>query len=77
MNKKQTNKPLRLFVWKTVLESYGYGTAFALAEDIQQARELLESEYTGKKNTKDWTEIWEKMPDVYDSPFCYFQWGSA
>lgn len=68
---------LKLFVWTKVLEQYSYGTAFALAENVQQARELLEFKLTNKKNTHEWIELWNIEPEVYDSPYCYYQYGSA
>lgn len=64
-------KKLKLYVWEDVLTDYTPGIMFALAENIDQARDLirksgniLESDLAGK-------------PNVYSSRIGFALWGGG
>lgn len=67
---------LKLFVWKNVRQDYTPGIAFALAENVQQAKEMI------KKNSEDWewrSYSWEleKEPEIYEKPYAFWMSGGG
>lgn len=84
---------LKLYVWSGagVLEQYGTGYAFALAETVGQAREMLLSQIQTRYDWIDWTSedqddvVWQrgkvgfldKSPAVYDAPVAFAIEGSS
>ena len=60
-------KKLKLFVWEHVLCDYTCGVMFALAPDVEIARQMLQEEDT---NNERYTE-----PIVYTEPFALAVWG--
>lgn len=70
---------LKLYVWENVLNSWGDGIMFALAHDVEQARELIRlragnglSGSIGKLNAD---LEWE--PRVVESPEGFVVWGGG
>ena len=59
---------LKLFVWKDIRCDYTCGIGFALAHDVEEARNII------KEKSEDWEweaykgELMDK-PKVYDKPF--------
>jgi hypothetical protein len=68
-------KRLKLFVWQDVLVDWTSGIIFALAENENQAREMVVANYSGT------TEIvcreMGKPPEVYDEPVGFALWGGG
>jgi len=66
---------LKLFVWHDVLCDYTCGVMFALAHDVDEAREavLAHSELQGMRVTQDIN----KEPKVYDTPAGFAVWGGG
>jgi hypothetical protein len=73
---------LKLFVWTGVLTDYTAGIAFALAESVDHARDVimqreghkpyLEEEYHGTL----WSDL-AAEPDVYERPVGFAVWGGG
>jgi hypothetical protein len=57
-------KGLKLFVWEDVLTDYTDGVMFALAPDVETAREMLSLQIS-KYDAKDLA----REPKVYTEPF--------
>jgi hypothetical protein len=65
LRKTDTGKYLKLFVWRNVLTDWTDGIMFALAEDVGQARKMIELAKDDWENTR---EIYEKEPEIVDRP---------
>ena len=67
---------LRLYVWTNFRSSYGQGLGFALAESLEQARELLIAE-SGLSLESDFAwEVMNTEPDIItDQPFADYRSG--
>ena len=66
------NAMLKLFVWEDVLKDYTAGVIFALAENVDEARELVlatHGEYVASETGKE--------PQVFDSPVAFASWGGG
>jgi len=65
-------KNLKLYVWEDVLCDYTCGVIFALAETLDEAKELVneESEYN-----LDWEM--EKEPKIIENKFAFSLWGGG
>lgn len=63
---------LKLYVWKDVLIDITSGIMFALANNVEEAREML-------INCKDQIPIEDlkKEPVVYEKPFALTFWGGG
>jgi hypothetical protein len=79
---------LKLFVWHDVLADYTSGVMFALAENVEDAREAVLIGYHGKKLYEELKErnkligrtVWEDLqlePNVYDSSVGFAVWGGG
>lgn len=80
----------RLYVWDEVLEDYTYGIAFAIAEDIDKAREQIAQKMTEGYGPKalplymqswkeDHQEFWDKEPHIHEltEPAAYYVYGGS
>jgi len=67
------NKNLKLYVWEDVLWDWKAGIMFALAESVEQAREILLRRYPDSFSV---SEDITKEPTIYNSPTGFAQWGS-
>jgi hypothetical protein len=68
------NKKLKLFVWHNVLTDWTPGIIFALAENIEQARKMIE------RDKEDWMytgEIYEKSPEIITEPKGFMLYGGG
>jgi hypothetical protein len=87
MEKKEES--LKLYVWRGVLRDYTSGMIFALAESIEQARQLIHLKYCEERNivpltypyTPDCTcyycsEI-RSEPEVFNSPVGFILKGGG
>ena len=64
---------LKLFVWEKALCDYSDGIMFALAENVDKAKEyILELDDYPKVR-----EELEKQPKIYESPIAYVIWGGG
>lgn len=77
---------MKFYMWSRVkcLESYAPGTAYALAESVDDAIKLIVKAYiqdstassiidTGRELFK---ELKQTEPNIYDSPQGFYQYGS-
>jgi len=64
-------KKLKLFVWEGVLTDWTDGIMFALAENVEQAREEIL-----KKGSVIDVDL-AKEPDVYETPIGFAVWGGG
>ncbi len=62
---------LKLFVWEEVLTDWSDGIMFALAENVEQAREEIL-----KKGSVIDVDL-AKEPDVYETPIGFAVWGGG
>lgn len=62
---------LKLFVWEKVLVDYTDGIMFALAKDVDQARNII------RKRAREYyiDDDLEKEPEVYTDPVGFFIFG--
>lgn len=70
------SKKLKLFVWYGVRRDYTSGIAFALAKDIEEARQKI------KDNSEDWEwDVYKgelmNEPKVYGEPFGFWMSGGG
>jgi hypothetical protein len=85
---------MKLFVWRggNVLRDYGSGLAVALAESVEQARELLRQpiidrhydwligewcDEEDKAQLNEYMSWLDEEPEVFDTPVGVWQRGSA
>lgn len=59
---------LTLYVWEEILCNYGCGIAFALAKDMQQARELLRKKMHADLYPEELHEDLKKDPRIITEP---------
>lgn len=64
---------LRLFVWHDVLRDHYGGVMFALAHDVDEARELIRKTDRLAGEDKDLA----RQPNVYDAPVGFAVWGGG
>lgn len=70
-----TEKKLKLYVWEGVLYDYNSGIMFALAESVEQARQvILDSGGNGLPTVE---QDIKREPKVYDKPYGKFLFGSG
>ena len=69
---EQIGAPMKLFLWTEVLTDYSDGVMFALANSVDEARELIKK---GCDYIPDY-EL-EKEPKIIDSPFGFSMWGGG
>jgi len=69
------NPKLKLFVWKDVLMDWSKGVAFALAENLEEAKKLLRKELPF--SVDDFEREFTKEPEVYESPMAFALWGGG
>ena len=67
-------KKLKLFVWKEALCDYTDGVMFALARDVDEARQMLLEMHPDSSMVRADISL---DPDVYDSPFAFALWGGG
>ncbi len=79
----------KLYVWEEVLEDYTYGIAFAIAEDIDKAREQIARKMHEGCGTsrpfnfdgweQDHQEFYTKQPAIHDltEPAAYYVYGGS
>ena len=73
---KNTNNNLKLYVWDDVLVDYSSGVMFALANNVEEAREvILDSEYSYNEGTI--VKDLKQKPKVYQEPFGLAIWGGG
>lgn len=65
---------LKLFVWTGVLANYSDGIMFAMAHTLEEAQEVLERE-RDRMGYGDIREIYEKSPEIVNSPKGFIIWG--
>lgn len=85
--KTRRSRKLKLFVWEGVLTDYTDGVIFALARDVQHARELVCAKEginpkTGKSltNSEYTPRVWldmKKEPQVVTKPEAFLVWGGG
>ena len=76
----QAGRSLKLFVWRDVLCDFGCGAIFALAETVEQARQVVLDK--AKDDEKDYeienlTLAMSYEPDVYTPAFGFWVNGTA
>lgn len=64
---------LKLYVWEDVLNDYTSGIAFALAESIEQAREIIREKGLSDYGMKDL----DSGPLVVDQPEGFYLYGGG
>jgi len=71
---------MKLYVWEYVLTDYTDGIMFALANSVEEARELIRKEdpvAAGHRESSSYQPELLEEPDVYDSPVGFTMWGGA
>jgi hypothetical protein len=66
---------LKLYVWEDVLCDYTCGVMFALAESVEQAREVIRAE-AGYPSVSV-NDGLKQEPKVCDTPVGFIQWGGG
>ena len=72
-------KDLKLFIWEDVLSDYTSGIAFALAENIAEAREIIfakfekEEQYLSDTLKADLSD----EPEMIDTKGGFYVWGGG
>jgi len=72
-------KDLKLFIWENVLTDYTSGIAFALAENAEQAREIIfakfekEEQYLSDTVKADLSD----EPEMIDNKAGFYLWGGG
>lgn len=70
-------KKMKLFVWPNVLSDYTPGIMFALAHDVDEARQMI---MNSEKDLAFWERFERELasqPDVYDQPIGFALWGGG
>jgi hypothetical protein len=68
---QKLSRKLKLYVWRDVYTDYTPGVAFALAENAEQARQMI----VDQVNYVD--PGLAKAPEEYDEPFAYHLYGGG
>ena len=70
-------KKLKLFIWEGVLEDYTSGIMFAIAENVEEARELIMSKSLETDGSTSITLISDlkSEPKVIESKEGFYIWG--
>ena len=77
---------LKLFVWKDVLKDYTSGIVCILANNLEEAMELLKKEdhtawwvLNGKPDNRDYKGIYKliKQPKIITKPEAFVVWGGG
>jgi len=72
-------KDLKLFIWKDVLTDYTSGIAFALAENVEEARKIIfakfekEEQYLSSRLKADLSD----EPEMIDTKDGFYIWGGG
>jgi hypothetical protein len=72
-------KDLKLFIWKDVLTDYTSGIAFALAENVEEARKIIfakfekEEQYLSNSLKADLSD----KPEMIDTKDGFYIWGGG
>ena len=72
-------KDLKLFIWKDVLTDYTSGIAFALAENVEEARKIIfakfeeEEQYLSDTLKADLSD----EPEIVDTKDGFYVWGGG
>lgn len=74
---------LKLYVWENVLCNYSSGIAFALADTVESAREIILKKFENRfEDTFSYRynifkkELEENEPKIHETSIGYFLWGS-
>lgn len=62
----------KLFLWKDVLHDYDSGIMGAMAENVEQARDMLR-----KKDSNIPKYDLAKDPEIFETPEVFICWGGA
>jgi len=77
---------MKLFVWEEILCDYSCGIGFALADNIEEARNLIIKKYCPDKTCGECgfgedrcmlVEDLQPEPMIYESPIGYYVWGGG
>lgn len=69
-------RPLKLFVWEGVLTDYTSGVMLALAEDVDEARQLIYPGWTPETSGTRAIDL-RAEPKVHDGPVGFYVWGGG
>lgn len=75
---------MKLFIWHKVLQDYGWGVAYAMAETEEEAREVILKEYAEDFPPDKYSmysrfkaELENQKAEVHDTSYGYWLDGSA
>jgi hypothetical protein len=68
---------MKLFIWKNVLCDYTSGVVFALAKDVEQARQIVLKNLDELPLTGTVKQAMSEEPEVHEEPYGFALWGGA
>ncbi len=68
---------LKLFVWEDVLEDYTCGIMFALAESVDQAREMIKAKNPNYEDDRIMKRDLKTDPKIIDQPEGFYSYGGG
>ncbi len=68
---------MKLFIWRDVLTDWTPGIIFAMAHDVNEAREKVKEAFIKDKWDDFFMEEIKTEPEVHDKPFGAYVFGGA